>query len=222
MYQAIISGVSSVQLNNARYFLLQNTRYGLTEEQFIKKMQNALDNVKQLASVKKRIGLIDPQYHKLMANLNLWRASFSDLEQYADSQQAHLQQVDSIKLAEKHYRLALQGQPDNPYVWRRLAQTDINYSDTESSLVAITQASYYGPSDKTILLDVILWKIPLWKQLYQQQKLETIQQIKYFAQSRESTRQARKQLNQLLKENRLKTTVCNKFPRTQKFKVICN
>jgi len=220
--QAVISGITSVQLSNARYFLLQNTQYGLSEEQFIKKMQNALDKVKRLDRVN-QTGLSNPQYHKLIANLNLWRASFSNSEKKLNSlQNVAVRQARSIKLAQKHYRLALREQPDNPFVWRRLAQTDVNYSNTKFSLVAITQAGHYAPSEKTILLDAILWKLPLWQQLYRQKKEETIQQIKYFAQSIESTPQARKQLNQLLKENGLKTTVCNKLPRTQKFKLICN
>ena len=222
VYQAFIAGVTSVQLSNARYFLWQNTQYGLSEEQFVRKMQNALDKVKQFENIK-QTGISNPQYHKLTANLNLWRASFSDTEKKANSlQKVTARQTNSIKLAQKHYHSALKGEPGNPFIWRRLAQTDIDYSDTDFSLVAITQASYYAPSDKTILFDAILWKIPLWQQLYQQQKIETIKQIKYFAQSRESTAQARQQVNQLLKANRLKTTVCNKLPRTQKFKLICN
>ncbi len=220
--QAVITGISSVQLSNARYFLLQNTQYGLSEEQFIKKMQNALDKVKRLDKIN-QTGLSNPQYYKLIANLNLWRASFSGSEKKLNFlQNVAVRQAHNIKQAQKYYRLALRGQPNNPFVWRRLAQTDVNYSNTEFSLVAITLAGYYAPSEKTILLDAILWKIPLWQQLYRKKKEETIKQIKYFAQSRESTLEARKQLNQLLKDNGLKTTVCNKLPRTQKFKLICN
>lgn len=201
-YKAIKSGIAAVQLTNARYLLQENTQYGLTEEQFIKKTQNALDTVKTLTAN-------DPVYHKLSGNLKLWQA-FGDTTQ-----------EDITETARQYYVSALQKQPDNPYLWSRLAQTDLSYPKKEYSINAINQASYYAPSDKTVLLYVVRWKIMAWKQLSLQQQNETIEQLKRFASGKQSNRKTREQVNHLLKISGQKVTICSKLPRTHNFKTMC-
>jgi len=201
-YQAVNRALSFVDLDNAHYYLSDNIKKGLTEEEFIIKMQNALSDVEKRDKN-------NPQYYNFLASLKLWQAFYSKSFSLNDLNQAR-----------EYYKQALRRRPNQPYFWTRLAQTDQDYSDMQFSLVAMDQAAYYASSESTIMRDVVQWKIPLWKYLSQQQKQIAIRQIKNFAQLEEAHR-FNAQIKQLLKKTGNKNVICARLPRTQEFKRLC-
>lgn len=207
-YQAVVHGISSVRLSDANYYLYQNTRNGLTEEQFVAKMEEVLSEIRLLDKN-------NPQYHEILAGFNLWRATAS--------QSPSAKQVER---ARQHYRLALGLQPHNPYLWKRLAETNLIYSDVNPSLMtysimALDRAAYYGSSDKNTMLDVVLWKIPLWSYLEQRQKQALLAQVYNFVKIKKNENGVR-QVEKSLKASGQKRRICSRLPRSDNFKALCD
>lgn len=201
-YQALNRGLSFIHLDNAQYYLSNNTKNGLTEEAFITKMQIALDNVEKWDNN-------NPRYYELLASLNVWQVFYSQLSS-----------TDALKQAQIHYKSALKKRPNHPFFWKQLAQTDQDYLNIEFSLIAMDQAAYYAHSNSIIMRDVVQWKIPLWKYLNQEQKQIAIHQIKLFAQIKDAYHYT-SQVNHLLKKSGNRDVICSRLPRTQEFKRLC-
>ncbi|MCP3848616.1 MAG: hypothetical protein GY694_00050, partial [Gammaproteobacteria bacterium] len=164
IYQATRNSLASVQLNNAHYFLEQQTqqwfnqRQNRTEKHLLAKTQKALSTVRNLVPQ-------NPDYNNLMANLIIWGA-------FIEPKKTH-----SLEQAQKHYLLALEVQPNNPYLWAGLAKTSRSSQTKIDALNAMKQASHYAPTERAILKQAVFWKLPIWNQLTSQQQDELIKQL---------------------------------------------
>ncbi len=201
-YQAGKNILAAVQLSNAGYLLQQEN---ITQD-VQQKIQKALTKVKSLTPD-------DPSYYDLQANLYLWEAINTDTQNNQKKQ-------NFINQAKKYYKLGLKEQPNNPFLWTGLAQTDLN-TPNDTTFTAISQANYFAPSDHRIQKKIIQWKLSLWTQLSKQQQNKAIEQLKLLISSPETNAQTRKQLSQYIKNSNYKALICSKLPRTQKFKQIC-
>jgi len=205
-YQAGKNTLAAVQLSNAGY-LLQQEHITQNVQQ---KIQKALTTVKRLTPD-------DPSYYDLQANLYLWKAVNTEA-------QYNQLKYELSEQAKKYYILGLKNQPNNPFLWTGLAQTDLN-TPNDNTFAAISRANYFAPSDHRIQNKIIQWKLSLWTQLNKQQQNKTIEQIKLLVSSHKTKTKnnikTKKQLSQYIKNSSYKALICSKLPRTQEFKHIC-
>ncbi len=203
VYQATKASIADVQLSNAYYFLTNlNTKNKEVAQIWIDKARKALSSAGQLTPR-------NPDYHNLLANLKIWEARIDTTKEH------------SLQQAKKHYLLALQAQPNNPFLWSGLAITDRAAQPENYSLNAINRSYYYAPTDPLIQKQLVFWKLPRWSQLNAQQQKETINQLSIFLSNPKTGNKTRKQLNNLLTNNHQIKTICSKLDGKKK-SIVCS
>ena len=203
VYQATKASIADVQLNNAYFFLtsLNTDNKAVTQNQ-IDKTRKALSSAGQLTPR-------NPDYHNLLANLKIWEARTGEKKEYL------------LQQAKNHYLLALQVQPNNPFLWSGLAKTDRSAQPRNYSLNAINRSYHYAPTDPIIQKQLVFWKLPRWSHLNTQQQKETINQLSIFLSNPKTNKKTRTQLNNLLTNNHQIKTICSKLDGKKK-SIVCS